>query len=453
MRLFTRRIPSKRFVSTASTSSLPISSATTNVAPPQASHSTVLSTPPFYMNKVLDTYATKKATPVTLRQLLFYERHRTKERLIKSANYVRQELPIRIAHRIREFQNLPFIVGMNPHIQQVYRLYWEAFERLRVIPPIKSLEDNQKFCKALHASLDAHRVVIPQLSLGMQECQIHMDIDKRDKFISSALRSRISRRVIAEQHLILSDYSPVITKLPPSSSNNNDKKHHHNSNENIMIFQHCSAHETMQKCIQRLKPFYPTINVIVDDTPDVDFAYVGDHIEYILHQLLLNSMQYTTKKMDSSSSNKKIGDIRVTICSNERDLFFRVSDQANGIEPSVYQRLWSFGHPGLINNINHSNQNNLNHMTTWTATISEQQQELPQQQPLGMGLPMSKIYATYWGGDLKIITMEGYGSDAYVRIPKLGDQLENLDVEDHASDAHVELDSGSDITHRRPFVI
>ncbi|CAO3652143.1 unnamed protein product [Cunninghamella echinulata] len=344
---------------------------------------------------------------------------------------------------------------MNPHIQQVYQLYWEAFERLRVIPPIQTVEDNQIFCRALHQSLEAHRVVIPRLTLGMQECQLHMDADKRDKFITAALRSRISRRVLTEQHLILSNYSPVITKLSSSpSSSSTSKNHHQNSNtnnENIMIFQHCSAHKTIQKCIQRLQPYYPDIHVKLDDSPDVDFAYVGDHIEYILHQLLLNSMQHTTKKKSMTGNGK--GDIRVTICSNERDLFFRISDQAGGIEPNVYQHLWSFGHPEIINNNNHPQKKNVHHMTTWTATLSEQQQEVPSHQPLGMGLPMSKIYATYWGGDLKVITMEGYGSDAYVRIPKLGDQLENLDVEDHASDAHVELDSGSDITHRRSFVI
>lgn len=52
---------------------------------------------------------------------------------------------------------------------------------------------------------------------------------------------------------------------------------------------------------------------------------------------------------------------------------------------------------------------------------------------LGMGLPMSRIYAEYWGGELQVQTMEGYGTDVYVRIPRLGTKAENLGFEDDSS--------------------
>jgi len=35
---------------------------------------------------------------------------------------------------------------MNPHISHVYELYYSAFEKLRKVPEIKTLEDNDKFC-------------------------------------------------------------------------------------------------------------------------------------------------------------------------------------------------------------------------------------------------------------------------------------------------------------------
>jgi hypothetical protein len=35
------------------------------------------------------------------------------------ARFLREELPVRFAHRIREFQSLPFIVGCNPYIKSV----------------------------------------------------------------------------------------------------------------------------------------------------------------------------------------------------------------------------------------------------------------------------------------------------------------------------------------------
>ncbi|CAO3587531.1 unnamed protein product [Absidia cylindrospora] len=420
--------------------------------------------PHFYMNKVLDKYASQKATPVTLRQLLFYERHRTKNRLLTSANYVRKELPIRIAHRLREFQNLPFIVGVNPHMQHVYRLYWEAFDRLRAVPPIETLDQNQRFCEMLHTSLQAHLVVIPQLALGIQECDHqHINREKRDKFMNATLRSRISRRVLAEQHLILSDFPPVFTSASSSTTKSNQHQDDAFADTGVMIFQHCSARSTLATCIKKAHLLYPHIPVLVEDGSDIDFAYVGDHIEYILYQLLLNAMQHVNNinltdgvlSTSTSSSSTSPPPIRVTLCTNDTDVFFRISDQAGGIASNVYQNIWSFGQ--------HASEN-FHHVKTWAATVMDEQQQhigdagnikdkVPMNMPLGMGLPMSKVYAEYWGGDINIQTLHGFGSDAYLRIPKLGDQMEHLDVEDHDSDLHVELDSGSYATHRRRFVI
>jgi len=47
---------------------------------------------------------------------------------------------------------------------------------------------------------------------------------------------------------------------------------------------------------------------------------------------------------------------------------------------------------------------------------------------LGIGLPMSNIYAKYFGGSLDIISLDGWGTDVYVRVPKLGTKLEGLEV-------------------------
>ncbi|KAF3583226.1 hypothetical protein F2Q69_00032295 [Brassica cretica] len=44
----------------------------------------------------------------------------------------------------------------------------------------------------------------------------------------------------------------------------------------------------------------------------------------------------------------------------------------------------------------------------------------------GYGLPISRLYARYFGGDLQIISMEGYGTDAYLHLSRLGDSQEPL---------------------------
>ena len=44
----------------------------------------------------------------------------------------------------------------------------------------------------------------------------------------------------------------------------------------------------------------------------------------------------------------------------------------------------------------------------------------------GFGLPLARIYARYFGGELTLKSMEGYGLDAYMYLPVLGVSCENL---------------------------
>lgn len=343
---------------------------------------------PFYMNKTLDNYISQSPTSLTLRQLIFYERHINTERLLKSANYVRTELPIRIAHRIREFQKLPYILGTNPYIEGVYELYWQAFERIRKIPPIETRQENEVFCEILQESLDAHLVVIPQLAKGIVECEQQqvMSMDKLDLFMNATLRSRISRRVLTEHHLVLSD-------------------------KRKSIFNVCSSHNVLTKCIHLVNASHhegiaPKITLNGTDT---EFQYVSDHVEYIVYQLLSNAFRH-------SISTTEQREIKVTTCSNEKDVLFRISDQGGGMSKKAFSNIWSYG--------NFKRFGNMQKVQQLEAKLNEH--ELLRIR-LGIGLPMSKVYAGYFGGSLELFTMEGYGTDAYVRIPRLGTTNENLD--------------------------
>lgn len=96
---------------------------------------------------------------------------------------------LRLAHRIRDMQTLPYVVVTNPHISQVYELYYKAFESLRRVREIKTLEDNENFCKKVSQTLQEHLTVIPKLSMGVIECRDLMKPEDMDKFMNTILRS------------------------------------------------------------------------------------------------------------------------------------------------------------------------------------------------------------------------------------------------------------------------
>lgn len=120
---------------------------------------------------------------------MVFGRSLTESRLLASANYVRTELPTRLAHRIRDMQRLPYVVVTNPHIIDVYDLYYTAFDTFRRVREIKSLEDNDRFCKDIASMLRAHLSVIPNLAMGILECNGLMDQEELDRFMNVILRS------------------------------------------------------------------------------------------------------------------------------------------------------------------------------------------------------------------------------------------------------------------------
>jgi hypothetical protein len=57
----------------------------------------------------------------------------------------------------------------------------------------------------------------------------------------------------------------------------------------------------------------------------------------------------------------------------------------------------------------------------------------------GFGLPLARIYARYFGGELSLKSLEGHGVDAYLHLPRLGEACENLSLRVRSSPG--ELDS------------
>ncbi|CAL3973133.1 unnamed protein product [Diplocarpon coronariae] len=417
--------------------------------------------PPWRPASTLDEWVGKEARPISLRQLMVFGRSLTEDRLISSANYVRTELPTRLAHRIRDMQTLPYVVVTNPHISQVYELYYKAFESLRRIREIRTLDDNTRFCEGISQLLQEHLTVIPKLAMGILECRDLMKPEDMDKFMNTILRSRISRRVIAEQHLALSD---TFNSSPSSSTPAADFVGE--------VFLKCSAHEVVSQCFTAVQDLciqtygistpLPALNL--NGHLDATFPYILSHLEYIIGELLRNSMQAMVERQKCRPRcwEGTLPPIEVTVCEAPQHVIIRVSDQGGGIPRDILPHLWSFSKGPRSS----QRLENLTQVPKMAATLQEvrvssevpsplsSSSPMPQKHGvedtdplpsrsghhnslstlssrppdlrLGMGLPLSRIYAEYWAGNLEVHSLEGYGTDAFLQISKLGNKNEQL---------------------------
>jgi Mitochondrial branched-chain alpha-ketoacid dehydrogenase kinase len=131
----------------------------------EASQNDVVS---FYDPKVIN-YATQPIRPVTLKELIrFGQPPLSEQSLTQCAHYARTELPVRLAMRVRAFQNLPFIVGTNPHIKDIYRLYYESFDSLEKYSDLPENDNGSdlEFAEKLKDLVERHADNIPTLARG-----------------------------------------------------------------------------------------------------------------------------------------------------------------------------------------------------------------------------------------------------------------------------------------------
>ena len=109
--------------------------------------------------------------------------------------------------------------------------------------------------------------------------------------------------------------------------------------------------------------------------------------------------------------------VNVIIVDGKDDITIRISDEGGGIKRKNIDKIWSYLHstaqdPGI-----HHNAVEESHTGGSTASVLA---------GYGVGLPLSRQYARYFGGDLDIKSLEGYGTDAYLHLSKLGEDCEGI---------------------------
>lgn len=416
---------------------------------PFPTYSNILNPQHFYQNEILMEYLKKDPHPVSLRQLAGYGKTLTKQKILNSANFVRLELPIRLAMRVRDLQTLPFGVVNNFHLAQIYESYYHLFNAFRKIPMITTLDQNEKFCETLSALLDDHVFNLSHLMMGALEVSILSNLPQSelDQFMSSMLRSRISRRVIVEEHLSLTE-------------NHNTKPYSAKPPDYIgEIFQQCNAAEHFEIVAgvvrQSLAEVFPHQDLMprleIEGDLNTSFPFMVPHLHYLLSEILRNSIEATINT--HGTSGQQLPPIKITIINAQKQVIFRISDQGGGIPHDKLADIWSFGKnpefarrslahfhriPGLqlYSNLKVTpsgssivstpllNQTSLadldDNSTKTKASTLQNLITRPSEHKLGMGLPMCKVYADYWNGDLTMNSLEGYGSDICLTLSKLG---------------------------------
>ncbi|GAB1604579.1 3-methyl-2-oxobutanoate dehydrogenase [lipoamide] kinase, mitochondrial-like [Argonauta hians] len=362
----------------------------------------------FYNQSAIDKAVNKPSVRLTPAAILYAGKNRDGTHILRSAQYLHKELPVRIAHRIGGFRGLPFIVGCNPTILQVHEMYIRAFNILTEFPSIHNFDDEQRYSQTLKSLLDDHKDVVSLLAEGLGESRKHIKEDNLIKiFLDRTLTSRLGIRMLAEHHLAMHEEKP----------------------NHVGII---NVNFSPRKLIEKKADFVRSVceakygaapNVRLNGHLNVNFPYIAPPLDYILGEVLKNSMRATVESHLDNLNH--LPDIVVTISNNDVDFVIRVSDRGGGILHSIVKKVfeYSFTTSGAITD------DRVDGGLFGSITQSDYTGPAPgSMHGYGFGLPCSKAYAEYLGGTLSLETLQGIGTDVYLRLRHVDGKRESFRI-------------------------
>ncbi|XP_036392816.1 3-methyl-2-oxobutanoate dehydrogenase [lipoamide] kinase, mitochondrial-like isoform X2 [Megalops cyprinoides] len=343
-----------------------------------------------------------RLTPTTM---LYAGKSADGHHILSSAKYLQKELPVRIAHRIKGFRSLPFIIGCNPTILQVHELYIRAYHMLSDFPPIKDRETEAQYSKLVQQLLDDHKDVVTMLAQGLRESRKHIqDETVIRSFLDTTLTSRLGIRMLATHHLSLHEENPdyvgiICRRLSPKKI----------IEKWVVFARRLCEHQYGNSPLVRINGHVAA-----------RFPFIPMPLDYILPELLKNAMRATMESHLETPYN--VPDVVVTIANNDTDFVIRISDRGGGIPHRILDKVMDYHFSTAEESTQDPRVSNLFDTMTNSG---------PQSGPMhgfGFGLPTSRAYAEYLGGSLAIQSMQGIGTDVYLRLRHIDGKGESFRI-------------------------
>lgn len=320
-----------------------------------------------------------------------YARMANEQTFLGAAQFIHKELPIRIARKVKELEHIPGDMVNHPAIKTVREWYYQSLVDIVEFPYPKDAAGEEAFMEVVNRVKDRHKNQVMVMGRGIQDYVKNLGPilpgSQMQEFLDRFYLSRIGIRVLIGHHV--SSHTPQPGWVG-------------------IICAQTSPLEVAQDAARNAADI---CRMTYGDPPEVEFhgrlnlrfKYIPSHLHHIFFELFKNSFRATIE------AHKGKGDpppVRVVIAGGMEDVAIKVSDVGGGIPRSGIDRIWTYAY------------------TTAQNSPGPYMDEGDIMAGLGYGLPLSRLYARYFGGDLQVISLEGYGTDAYIHLSRLGTRAE-----------------------------
>uniref|UniRef100_A0A7N8X050 Protein-serine/threonine kinase n=1 Tax=Mastacembelus armatus TaxID=205130 RepID=A0A7N8X050_9TELE len=314
--------------------------------------------------------------------------------------FLRQELPVRLANIMKEIDFLPDKLLGTPSLKLLTSWYSQSL--LELVDFLEKEPDDKDVLRSFTQTLvnirNRHNNVVPTMAQGVVEYKEAFGVDPVTNqnvqyFLDRFYMSRISTRMLMNQHTLIFD----------GSVNPAHPKH-----------------------IGSIDPTCDVVGVVKAKTPGqpLHIVYVPSHLYHMLFELFKNAMRATVETHEISPT---LPPIKVRVSLGTEDLTIKMSDRGGGVPLRKIERLFSYMYSTAPSPVHTDNSRN--------APLAG----------FGYGLPISRLYAKYFQGDLQLYSMEGYGTSAVIYLKALSSEsVERLPVFNKSALRHYQASMEAD---------
>ncbi|XP_040328546.1 pyruvate dehydrogenase kinase, isozyme 4 isoform X2 [Prionailurus bengalensis] len=337
-------------------------------------------------------------SPLSMKQLLDFGSENACERT--SFAFLRQELPVRLANILKEIDILPDRLVNTSSVQLVKSCFVDTLITVR----------------------NRHHNVVPTMAQGIIEYKDACTVDpvtnqNLQYFLDRFYMNRISTRMLMNQHILI--FSDSQTGNPSHIGS---------------IDPNCDVAAVVQDAFECSKmlcdQYYLTspelkltqVNGKFPGQP-IHIVYVPSHLHHMLFELFKNAMRATVEHQENWPS---LTPIEVIVVLGKEDLTIKISDRGGGVPLRIIDRLFSYTY------------------STAPTPVMDNSRNAPLA-GFGYGLPISRLYAKYFQGDLNLYSLSGYGTDAIIYLKALSSEsVEKLPVFNKSAFKHYQMSIEAD---------
>lgn len=346
------------------------------------------------LNACLTHWSSLQATPTKLRDLCTVGLDEGQR--IRHSSFLRKELCVRLAQSAAHLHTLPYGWADKDPFKEIISLHKDAIQALESCPCPEAVSKDDEISNVFDTIAKQLKTVgsVPEMLFGLRELIAELNDQCQtipyqvNKVLTDFFTLRTGMRFLI-QHVMESrqgrrfGYSGILQL-----------------NCNPAKVAQAAARDSSNLCQAALGQV-PEIKIEGDTSETL--IYVPAVLQYMLTEIIKNACRAVVERHAATGYDDVLPPVLCKIEGSPDGLTIKIRDEGTGMSRHQLDRVWDFLYTTYKD-------------SAWHGHTKREKKGSAALAGYGVGLPLSRMYSRYFGGDLTLSSTEGSGTEVCIHL-------------------------------------